>query len=671
MKEIGLAVSCLAALSASTAAGLDLVREGQGTATIVIPADPTYWEKAAAAWVQEYVERATGAHLHILPESGAPKGTLISVGHTEIARAAGIHTDDLKYDGCKLLVRGNVLFLLGRDTGGVAGSGAQDAPPNPKYPQLLGARGTCRAAAKFLEDVLGVRWFVPSADGERVPATKDLAVPGNLDVSFSPAFAFSHGRYIYGLGPAGLANNFRTSIKVKSYGGHSYYAWVPAKQHFANHPEYFALINGKRTGSGNHLCTTHPEVRQLLKQGLFAAFEEGYDWVSVSQTDGYRRCQCPACEALDSYRGYILPGEVVLSPEWTRRLMAYPCERLHLTHKWLIDEAAKQYPQKKVHLIVYCPTATPSRKFDDYGDNVILEIANNANPDLVERWKGKAAGMTAYVCWYDTTESYGWDQGDTPSQVARRLRYLHDHGCVGMYWGGLGENWGFFGPSFYVIARMLGDPDLDPAQLVAEYCEGLYGAAAEPMKTFFQRLWARFEALHPALTNYPHLIGLAFDDMQITRYPPAFLAELERLLHAAEAQADGDRSKNFIRVTRDQFDYNKLLTDAFLAYRSYQAAPTAESWAQTRRAVEKFDAFRERVLRYPDGFTERWYPGYGHVCNYLTSEGTTKSYYSTWRGRREQVLAKPVRGSVIGYRRNCVRAPLTLDFTKPPPGLAH
>ena len=633
---------------------LDIVRDGATRSTIVVPDNATHWEKVAAAWVRNYVAKASAAEIPVVPESKAAGGALISVGHTAMAEKAGIHTDDLAYDGCKLLVRDGVLFLIGRDVPGLSPTATGcDA----------GARGTCRAAVKFLEDVIGVRWFLPTPEGERVPRRSTVTVPDDLDVSFSPAFAFAHGRYIYGQGPAGIANNFRTAILVRSYGGHSYYAWVPSAEHAEEHPDYFMMTSGgKREPGSNHLCTSNPHVRQLLKEGLFEQFAKGYEWVACGQTDGYRRCQCPACEQMDDYGDWTVRGWTTGSDatweEKLRLMCEHPCERLHLAHKWLIDEAKRNHPDKKVHLLVYGPTVTPSRAFDYYGDNVVLEICANADPRVIELWKGKAPAFTVYVCWFDITVGYGLDSGMSPAEAAKRIRHLHQNGCVGIYFGGGGSNWGYMGPTYYVIGRMLGDPSLDHQALVKEFCKGVYGRAASAMQDFFELLFSR-----ACMDTVP---GASMQDMQLVRYPPRLLRSLEELLDRAETAAGTERERGFIRVSRDQFEFNKYITLAQLAYRTWKAYPTDANWGQLEAAVLEFDRFRERVMRYGDDSVTAYYPGHGNVCNYLSSRASGKVYYSDWKSRRKEVLSKPVHGTVVGYGRAAVSLPLTLDFGRPP-----
>ena len=646
--------ACAVAALVSSAYALDLVADGKPACTIVLPAKSTYWEQVAARWIQTYVQKATGAKLVVVSEARAPKGTVISVGHTDMAKRAGVGTDDLKYDGCKMVVKGRTLFLIGRDTPGLTRNSTGYA---------AGAHGTCRAATKFLEDFLGIRWLVPSTEGTLIPPRKGISVPDNLKVAFNPAMAFTTGRPIYGYGtPGEIANNYRCPLLMKSYGGHSYYDWVPKEKYFKTHPDYFWMDkNGKRQKSYNHLCTSSPGVRELFRKSLFALFDQGYDCVQLGQTDGYRRCQCPQCEAMDKF-GMIEDGKVTIPPDikphqYYDLIADYPPERLHLAHKWLIDEAAKRYPNKTVKLIVYGPTTAPSKKIDYFGDNVILEICGNANPDLIKLWKGKAAGFCTYVIWFDI--SYlDIDAGMSPAMMAQRIRQLLDSGCLGIHFGGGGEgNWGYMGPTYYVLGRLMGDPGLSEKALVKEYCDGLYGRGSQEMQDFFDLALSRL--------HFPTSSGMSAEDKLLLRYPPKLLLALDELLSKAELKADTERNRSFIRMSRDQFEYNRRVVATILAYRNWKLRPTRENWDETRKAVAAFDEWRERVVRYDDRFVAKYFPSHGKFCDYITSDADTEVYWKSWGARRKKVLSRPLRGLAVGYC-NPVRRPLTLSFDKPP-----
>ena len=590
--------------------------DGKARATIVIAEDADKWARKAAEWLADYVRQSTGASLAIQPETSADKGNLISVGHTRMLAESGLTTAPLKYDGCRMVVRDGVLYLFGRDE---------------LQFDKEGAKGTCKAVVTFLEDFVGVRWYLPGKDGTCVPKLDRLAVSGSLDRTLNPAFGISTGRHPYGVGTAaGFANNYRIAAKVKSYGGHTYYKWLPEKTHFKEHPEYFAMIGGKRTGTHNHLCSSNADVAKILLRGIQKDFDAGYDWVALGQEDGYARCQCDKCEALDDFRG--------------RASRETPCERLLLLHKWIADECRKSHPDKTVHLLVYGPTNWPSRKFDRWGDNVAGELTV-IRPEIVEAWRGKVRERTTWIYWFDTSLAMGMGIHATPAEITGTLRYLHEEGFVGLYL--LPEtNWGLQGPSYYVLGKLMGDPYLNYRALQKEYCLGLFGPeAGATMDEFFTVVYA-MPRVHAKV------------------WPDEALRKLDALLAKAEGQAGVGPHTQWVRLTRDHYDFSRLVSRMLSAYSAYKTAPDDRTWQAVRQRVNDFEEYRHKVLRYPDAHTDRFFPGYDQYCRYLA--GKYVGYYNSWKARRGEVLKKDLRGTQIGWGSGAVTLPLTLDFAKPP-----
>lgn len=81
--------------------------------------------------------------------------------------------------------------------------------------------------------------------------------------------------------------------------------------------------------------------------------------------------------------------------------------------------------------------------------------------------------------------------------------------------------------------------------------------------------------------------------------------------------------------------------------------------------MDEFEAFRDRILRYDDAHVASFFPGHAMFCKFLTSNYS--DYYDNWGAKKKDILAKPIRGTPVGWEISGVSAPLTLDFTKPPP----
>ena len=638
---------------------LFLVRDGRPVSTIVVPDKMLPSTKQAVQWLQEYVHSVSNVKLQSVPESQAPAGTLISVGPTQLAADAGIDTKGLKYDGCQLVVRKNVLFLIGRDQ-------LQEVNGNPQ----LGPRGTCRAVLTFLEDACGIRWFLPTPQGVLLPKSTNISVANNLSKTFVPAFAYSDGRWTYGAGtPASIINNFRNGVAILP-GGHTYYHCVSESTYFEKHPEYFALIDGKRTGKGNHLCTTNPDVQKLITRWIQDKFDAGFEIVSLGQEDGFRRCECKTCEAQDDYR-YENLG-IGWDDFLYGALRNQPCERLFLLHKSIIDTVKQSHPDKKVLLMCYAPTAWPSKRIDYFGDNVIGELTNQ-EPKFLKAWSGKLSGMTGYVYWFNIQLNIGMDIHFTPNEVADRIRYLHQSGFIGLYQFAE-ANWGLQGPIFYMLGKLMGNPSLDHQELVTEYCHGVYGKAGSTMNQFFDLIYSRHEAVLPINENEfaqrYNLMPRWLDNITMYEllYPPNHLNELEGLLVKAEQEADTEMARGWLRHTREFFDFTKFIAHALISYRAWQVEESPENWLELKERVETFNGYRMKILTYSREHTDLWFPGWDHFCNFLTANNENERlYYVPWEKRKAEAMERGLDGIAIGYGGRFgygyIKEPLTFDFS--------
>ena len=645
---------------------LVLVKGGAPVSTIVVADDSDWWHRQAAGWLQDYIERVTDAKLPIVRESESPEGTLISVGHTKLAKRARITRKGLRFDGCKMVVKRNVLFLLGRDSTGI---GRDDPTPEQmKYytegdpwrsdrifgsskAGLAGANGTCKAVVTFLEDVCGVRWFMPFEQGIVIPRQADLVVKGDLNKTVQPAFAYATGMFAYGcprLSPAAFANNFRYGIRLKTYGGHSWYLWVPASL-FKEHPEYFALRDGKRTAEGNHLCTTNPEVKKLLLKGIQAEFDAGYEWVQLGQSDGWFRCECDKCEAQDNFRPY---DKKVDGPDWYKWLYttnrSNPVERLHVLHNWIAKQVLKSHPGKTVHFLAYIPTRWPSRELDKYSPNIVAEICK-VMPLMLEDWAKKVKGMTVYEYWWDMSWVHGYRPDVSLKEMADSMRNYSRNNVIGFFNGGDAHNWGLNGPGFYALGKLLGDPGLNEYTLLEEYCQGVYGEAGDAMNEFFLHLYKRPIRTAKMGPNTPQA-----ESVRII-FPPRVINGLEERLAKAEALGVTGYPADNIRQTRIQLDYLSLISHMQVAYEAYQIAPSQDSLSQLKKRVDAFEKYRLDVLTMSDEEAAR-FPDWGTLCKWLTSS----RYFSRWHP--EIITPSAMRGSPIGYYGAKIFEPLTLDF---------
>ena len=577
---------------------LDLVKNGRPAATILLPKEVHASEQKAAEALVKYLKAASGAELKIVKEPHLPEGAIVSIGQTQAAARAGVTAESLPWDGYRIVVKSGTLYLLGRDL-----------PRTPKMSAVMGAQGTWRAALGLLERI-GFRWIQPTEQGFHAPTLKTVSVPDDLAVTFNPPFIFGIGRMI-GLGDWSMANGFRCAVNLYTEGGHTWCTFVPAK-HWESHPDYFQMRGGKRIkpeGDGYFLCPSNPEVQRLLAEGIRKKFDEGYEWVQLGQSDGYRPCECDACKALDR------PGEVH--------------EQVQIPHHNVIRMVQETHPDRKVHMMVYGPTVQPSARIDRYSPNVIGEVGINwtlaqafvgkenfsrerlvaGHEAALRAWSERIpSGLTAYVYYFGTYHNLGLAPKLSPRMVAEEIRRLHKFNVRGIYFCGGGENWGAEGPSYYVAARLMNDPSLDCEPLVEEYCRLTFGPAAGTMRAYYDRLYRQIE--HGPFAAPSGMLRF------MALYPLTVLDELDGLLAKANDEASSDaRARGWLRLVQISHRHLSLIARTYHAYDRYQEEPTQEVFEKIKRLVLDYRGLVDEVRnmnKKEAAFVRDYFPGWGH-----------------------------------------------------------
>lgn len=71
------------------------------------------------------------------------------------------------------------------------------------------------------------------------------------------------------------------------WGVHTFYGLVSPEKYFVSHPEYFSLIDGKRTHDRSQLCLSNPDVLRIAIENIKAQIrrEPQYLIYDVSQND--------------------------------------------------------------------------------------------------------------------------------------------------------------------------------------------------------------------------------------------------------------------------------------------------------------------------------------------------------------------------------------------------
>ncbi|MGN0834164.1 MAG: DUF4838 domain-containing protein [Kiritimatiellia bacterium] len=550
---------------------------------IVVPADGDPGVRAAicaaASELQEDLRLGAGLELPVVgpDKAGAPA---IHLG-ADAAAKAGFDLSGLAYHDNVVAEKGGSVYLFG-----------------PDRPGRTGRRGlawtgctlpTVRAVARFLEKSADVVFLAPGRLGKDVPKVGKVELAdGTLDVEKATQIAGS------GFGSAGMmyayANGFYGQGVFHSYGGHSYPAACPTAKYFQEHPEYFALLGGRRAESAeNALCVSNPDVQQLIFDELIRRFDEGADVVQLAQQDGSDWCQCDKCRAFF--------GNDVGEALW----------RLH---RDLAERALRVRPGKTVNILSYGPTVRPPRTFRKFPANVMVELAASGERDFA-RWEGYEVprGFGVYVYNWGCYPQPDFTAKQSMARMAVQARRFVKHNVRYVYRCGYGELYGMEGPAYWIFNRVLAAPETDVRRAFEDYCRHAYGPAAAPMRTFHLELDAKlrrdFGVNEPRIgqEDANGLQGLVDDsprtpwDLLAYVYSPDTLRRTEECLARAEKTAGLDeRQAKRIELVRREFDYAANLGRIAYLYGAYRLKPTQPL----------FDALADEIV-WRNGYLARTY----------------------------------------------------------------
>lgn len=505
---------------------------------IAIASDAPAAERHAAEELARYLKEMTGAEFNVVDAADSLDAPVIAVGP---AAALTVSPDlDLSIDS------------LGQE--GIVVS-TKDA--NWVLTGAVGAsRGTLYAVYTFL-DRLGVRWWSPTET--HVPQLASLEVP-KLDIRYVPAVEYREIHAIDAFDAdwavRNRTNGHSSNIPPEkggkiSYAGpffvHTFETFVPAKEYFPSHPDWFPLINGQRVGPPAYaqLCLTNAELLAFMKQKVreaAATVPPGTDAIiSVSQNDNALRCQCDKCLAIEAEEGS--PSGPML-----RFVNAVADDIKNDYPRIAIDTLAYQYTRK-------APKITRPR------DNVIVRLCsiecsfaqpytapiNQAFADDVREWSKICKRL--YIWDYVTNFRFYVHPHPNLYPLGPNVKFFVDNGVRGLFMQGNRHSAGgdFAVLKQWVLAQLLWDPSLDGRTLIDTFVTEYYEAAAPQIAEYIElRETAVKDAFlgvsenHLATFLTPDLLAQSYDMLQQAKSnvsdKPHIVARVEQLeagvLHA-------------------------------------------------------------------------------------------------------------------------------------------
>ncbi len=449
-------------MNQTQAAPLILAEGGRPRFSIVVAVNATEAEKHAAEELAAYLNKISGAIFSIGPDSG--KGPAVML---QFDPGLGGEEYELKVEGNTLVIAG------GRP------------------------RGVLYGVYALLEDYLGVRWF--TRDCEKVPQQDPLSVPGDLAMRFKPRFEYREPYWREALEDPDWAarnrtNSFHAPLDAR-HGGriifgtfvHTFNSILDPARHFARHPEYFSMVNGKRIAVNTQLCLTNPEVLKI-------AIATVREWIvknpeanifSVSQNDWGNPCQCPGCKAVDDAQG------------------SHAGSMIHFVNA-IAAAIEKDFPNVAIDTLAYAYTRKAPGSVIPR-PNVIVRLCSieccfshpldgcseKTNSSFVADLKAWSKLTRRLYVWdYTTNFSHYLLPHPNLGVLDKNIRTFVDNGVVGVF--EQGARTGGHGAELselrsWVLAKLLWDPARNGDELIREYIAGAFGPAAGKIQEFIDR----------------------------------------------------------------------------------------------------------------------------------------------------------------------------------------
>ncbi len=456
-------------------------------------------------------------------------------------------------------------------------------------------RGTMNGVMTFLERELGCRWYTPNVN---IAPQREKYSFTYLNHTETPSIRVRNDFYYEAFNPIWAAHNKMNGAMndrpqpggVEGYWAvHTFYRFMPPSEFFADHPEYYSLIDGVRTADHAQLCLTNPDVLDIISTKLEETIRNNPQYLiySVSQNDWHNPCQCENCQAIAQKEGSE-SGLVI----------------------WFVNKVAerieKDFPEKFVGTLAYQYTRKPPKHIRPRR-NVVVRLCsieccfahsfesgpeNVSFMDDLNGWADIAPHL--YIWDYVTNFSHYIMPYPNFRVLQPNIKTLRDHKAIGImeqadYQSRGGE---FSELRAYLISKLLWNAECNVDSVINDFMYGYYARSGQYIRMYF-------DLLHNQITPETHIhLGLTPNDKIFSE---AFIRQADKIFDAAQVVADNDDILHRVEMARLPIMYLKCQRDPVKAkydgtYKSFSRIVAREGITHyAERGKPQKEAFHNMV----------------------------------------------------------------------------
>ncbi len=453
-------------------------------------------------------------------------------------------------------------------------------------------RATLYAVSVFMEKMLGVRcWNQFEELIPQYPQGLDLQP---FDISGKPYFIQRDIYADFALPADGgrfAVFNRLNSIGDKpigvEYGGnfafgrpyfvHTFNHYFPEKDYFEKHPEYFALVGGKRlAGPQSQLCLTNAamtaEMWEKLKAYILqdeAAAATGVEAplvYDISANDNNRICGCEPCRSIIKKEGDDAGLILYFVNQLAAKLKEFRPGLYMSTLAYMNTEKAPDHIRPLDNVVIrLCDTSSSNFSSIQAPENKVFR-------DKLLGWS--AAGAHLYIWKYAIT----YDVADLPYPseftYPDQFRFYRDHKVKFMFMEHeKPERADMHTMKSWLEAKFLENPDADFEQLFTDFLNSYYGAGGKFIGEYRRLLWASVKKYNSMACAYIPNVG-AFNFLDLKT-----VSRSQELFDLAE-NAVKDDPVLLRRVRRERLNLDKAV---YVRIREL-----SREWRQSGRSMAEF-----------------------------------------------------------------------------------
>lgn len=473
--------------------GITLATDGNTSYKILYEKNANEELKSAVSFLAETLQQMIGCGtIEIIEDGKADKGCFISIGNTQLSE--NINIDQIENDGYILKVKDNNLIIKGANQS-----------------------GTKNGIYDFLETKLGFMFL--RNDYDYIPEFPTIRLE-NYDEVINPSIAWRK-QFQY----EALQNNWYDKLKLngtKAKEGfkegiyaqwgtwcHTQFQFVPPEKYFDSHPEYFALINGKRcyqakwhsSDMQTHLCLTNEDVYEIVKAGMKSEIQknpEALYWDFSIMDTPVKVCQCPECNRINTK--YQSNSATII-----------------MFINRLAKDLGKEFPNLMFSTLAYQDCINPPVGLE-VEQNVVIKLCANpgsqgysysvgANKNskqiklLLESWGNIAKNI---VVW-DYVVDFNHLLLPFPNYDVQKanMDFYVDNNVMGVFHQGSREKGDEMADMrTYLLSRQMWDKDIDFEALMKKYIQLNYGEASPYIEEYLETMSESYISHNKELNLY-------------------------------------------------------------------------------------------------------------------------------------------------------------------------